>query len=572
MDLDRDYETRDRRDDRDDERDYRDERDHDDDRDHGRDRDRSRSRERERRDSHRDRDRDDDVERDDRRRERRRSRSRSRSPRRRSRSGSRSHDRERDHDRDRDRKRSRRESHSNRDDDLYRPTESRSRSRERDRDRPRERRRGERGGERNRDRPPRRWGSTSGPQPVLRSEGGPMNAPVGVAEAHTRVSRRENRLYVGNLKYEVTFKDLERFMGQAGGEVVFSEILVTPQGNSKGCGVVEFATRDQARVAIDEIGEKMFMGRPVFLRPDREPNARFGAAPIPGRIGMALGEAASFGGQPTNRNVFVNNIPFGASWQDLKDLMRQAGEVIRADVAMTPDGRPKGNGTVVFVDAQGAANAIRQLHGFDWNGSVIEVREDRFAAMPGRAPIRGGPPIRGGMRGMPRGGFGRGGFGGGFGGGAGFGGGGFGQGFSGGFQQGPPAQGFGGAVPPPAAPATNGSYPTQVQREVMEQPAVAEPSPQIWVGNLIRETAHLDLVELFATVAPVVLAEILLEGGESRGEGIVQFQSAADAAESITRFNGYAYGGVNLDVQYNPRWHEFGPDAARGDEARGAEE
>jgi hypothetical protein len=63
-----------------------------------------------------------------------------------------------------------------------------------------------------------------------------------------------------------------------------------------------------------------------------------------------------------------------------------------------------------------------------------------------------------------------------------------------------------------------------------------------------------------------------MEGGESRGEGIVQFESAASAAEAITRFNGYAYGGVNLDVRYNPRWHEFGAEAVRGDEVRGAEE
>lgn len=39
-----------------------------------------------------------------------------------------------------------------------------------------------------------------------------MNAPPAEADAHARVSRRENRLYVGNLKYEVTYKDLRNFM------------------------------------------------------------------------------------------------------------------------------------------------------------------------------------------------------------------------------------------------------------------------------------------------------------------------------------------------------------------------
>jgi RNA recognition motif-containing protein len=207
-------------------------------------------------------------------------------------------------------------------------------------------------------------------------------------------------------------------------------------------------------------------------------------------MGMALGEAATFSGQPANRNVFVNNIPVGASWQDLKDLMRGAGEVIRADVGMTADGRPKGNGTVAFVDAQGAANAIRKFNGYDWAGSVLEVREDRFAAMPGRgAPVRGGPPVRG-MRGMPRGGFGRG-FGPGFGGGLGPG---FQQGFGGGYQQ---QQGFqqpmqqpmqqfsGAAAAPAAAPATNGAY---APEEAVE---AAPESPQIWVGNVSATASEL---------------------------------------------------------------------------------
>jgi len=38
--------------------------------------------------------------------------------------------------------------------------------------------------------------------------------------------------------------------------------------------------------------------------------------------------------------------------------MRQAGEVIRSDVGFFPDGRPKGNGTVVFVQPDSARAAI----------------------------------------------------------------------------------------------------------------------------------------------------------------------------------------------------------------------
>lgn len=74
------------------------------------------------------------------------------------------------------------------------------------------------------------------------------------------------------------------------------------------------------------------------------------------------------------------------------------------------------------------------FNGFDWFGSVLEVREDRFAGGPGgfRGGFRGGfAGARGGFGGPMgfRGGFGGGGFRGGFGGG-------FRGGFRGGFQGG----------------------------------------------------------------------------------------------------------------------------------------
>lgn len=136
---------------------------------------------------------------------------------------------------------------------------------------------------------------------------------------------------------------------------------------------------------MEDLNERPFMGRAVFIREvgaastsqsnadeqDREQVPRHGA-PIQ-KMGMA--DRGSFGAHTApgvaNRNIFVGNVshypglqlteqlPLEASWQDLKDLMRQAGEVIRADVGTTPDGRPKGNGTVVFTEPEAARAAIR---------------------------------------------------------------------------------------------------------------------------------------------------------------------------------------------------------------------
>ena len=126
-------------------------------------------------------------------------------------------------------------------------------------------------------------------------------------------------------------------------------------------------------------------------------------------------------------------------------LVAREGAVIRADVHIGPDGRPKGSGIVAFESPNDARNAIQQFNGYDWQGRPLEVREDRFA---GNFPPRGGfGGARGGFgagfggRGGP--GFvGRGGFGGGFGGRGGFGGG----------YGGAPGGGFDGGAGPSAPP------------------------------------------------------------------------------------------------------------------------
>ena len=74
-------------------------------------------------------------------------------------------------------------------------------------------------------------------------------------------------------------------------------------------------------------------------------------------------------------------------------MFRSAGNIVRADINIGADGRPKGSGTVIFETAKDAGQAISasRLHaifiarkfsprlgmynGFDWYGRILEVRE-----------------------------------------------------------------------------------------------------------------------------------------------------------------------------------------------------
>ena len=53
-------------------------------------------------------------------------------------------------------------------------------------------------------------------------------------------------------------------------------------------------------------------------------------------------------------------------WQDLKDLMREAGEVLRAEVLMEAGGTGHRGGSIVMpASPAAAANAIATLDNYD---------------------------------------------------------------------------------------------------------------------------------------------------------------------------------------------------------------
>ena len=118
--------------------------------------------------------------------------------------------------------------------------------------------------------------------------------------------------------------------------------------------------------------------------------------------------------------LYVGNLSFRTTSDELREVFSQAGEVENATVVEDRDtGRSRGFGFVEMVTVEGAAAAIEQFNGKEFGGRALTVnearpREDRGGG--GRGGFGGG-----GNRG---GGGGRGGFGGGGGRGGGFGGGG----------------------------------------------------------------------------------------------------------------------------------------------------
>merc|ERR1712079_171745 len=94
----------------------------------------------------------------------------------------------------------------------------------------------------------------------------------------------------------------------------------------------------------------------------------------------------------TDYRVIVENLSSRVSWQDLKDYMRQAGEVTYADAH-----KPRRNeGCVEFASERDMKTALDKLDGAELNGRRIKLVEESKAGRRSRSGSRSRSRSRGG--------------------------------------------------------------------------------------------------------------------------------------------------------------------------------
>eukprot|EP00451_Oxyrrhis_marina_P047084 CAMPEP_0204449460 /NCGR_PEP_ID=MMETSP0470-20130426/99850_1 /ASSEMBLY_ACC=CAM_ASM_000385 /TAXON_ID=2969 /ORGANISM="Oxyrrhis marina" /LENGTH=431 /DNA_ID=CAMNT_0051449279 /DNA_START=35 /DNA_END=1330 /DNA_ORIENTATION=- len=284
-----------------------------------------------------------------------------------------------------------------------------------------------------------------------------MNTPGAALGAPISNSKR---VYVGNLSYRTSWMTLKDFFRAECGPVVRCDVAVDetklmPGGRpcSKGWGVVEFQSEVDAAKAL-QLTDSVIDDRPIFVREDREastktiPNRAPRAGPmgamhmtpaaqaaaarlqngraVPMAGGFARNRSRSRGGgkggvgKPVGgfgKRLYVGNLAFTVSWQDLKDHFKVIGPIRDATVATdgTIGTRPKsrGFGFVEFFKPEDHERALQVMTDTEIGGpedqfqsevdaakalqltdSIIDdrpifVREDREAStktVPSRAP------------------------------------------------------------------------------------------------------------------------------------------------------------------------------------------
>ncbi len=77
-------------------------------------------------------------------------------------------------------------------------------------------------------------------------------------------------------------------------------------------------------------------------------------------------------------NIYVGNLPYSVTKEELLDLFSEFGQVSRATVVMDREtNRSKGFGFVEMPDDAAATQAVEAMNGNEVNGRALRVNEAR---------------------------------------------------------------------------------------------------------------------------------------------------------------------------------------------------
>ncbi|XP_041809156.1 serine and arginine rich splicing factor 5a isoform X2 [Chelmon rostratus] len=196
------------------------------------------------------------------------------------------------------------------------------------------------------------------------------------------------RVFIGRLSPHARERDVEKFFKGYG--------RIREINLKNGFGFVEFDDHRDADDAVYELNGKELCSERVTIEHARSRKGR-GGGPGMGRFGGGGGGGGGGGYRPsrssgsrygppvrTDHRLIVENLSSRISWQDLKDLMRKAGEVTFVD-AHRPN---KNEGVVEFASRSDLKNAIAKLDGTELNGRKLKIFEDRRSHSKSRSRSR----------------------------------------------------------------------------------------------------------------------------------------------------------------------------------------
>jgi RNA recognition motif-containing protein len=208
----------------------------------------------------------------------------------------------------------------------------------------------------------------------------------------TMATEDARKLFVAGLPDSITEDVLREVFEAAGGNVV--EVSLPRDratGRPRGFGFVTLSTAEDAANVRASLDGSMQAGRSISVRPfSSEPPRR-----SEGRT-----ETTSAAGPAEDRTLYVGNLPYDTSPQEVTQLLEANGvtPIVRVHLPSGPDGRLRGFGFITLGSAESANAAIVSLRGVDIRGRRLMVNIAHPRGAPGAGGDRGPRPAAGGPR------------------------------------------------------------------------------------------------------------------------------------------------------------------------------
>lgn len=219
------------------------------------------------------------------------------------------------------------------------------------------------------------------------------------------------KLFVAGLPDSVTEEVLRGLFTESGSNVVE---LTLPRdrmtGRPRGFAFVRLGSNEEADRARSVLDGRILDGRSISVRPfQAEPPARGEGRPAMGEGRPPMGdrpprEPRGAGGPAPDRTLYVGNLPYDATQEEIETLLTGLGvePVLRVHLPLDQDGRKRGFGFVTLGSGDVAKNAIDQLKGAELRSRRLIVN---LAHPKGSGPADGPgdrPPRVEGLGGPPR--------------------------------------------------------------------------------------------------------------------------------------------------------------------------
>ncbi|XP_015907141.1 myelin expression factor 2 [Parasteatoda tepidariorum] len=229
---------------------------------------------------------------------------------------------------------------------------------------------------------------------------------------------------------------------------------------------------------------------------------------------------------PTNRRIYVANIPYDCKWTTVKDLFRdKVGDVSYVELFEDENGKFRGCGIVEFKEASSVQKAVDLLHRYEFKGRQLVVKEDFDVDRDKTGkPLGRNRSIGGSSLDRDRDDY-------------------------------PGIAGLGNS----SAPQYN-TY--GLSPQFLDALGISGPlTNRVFVANLDYKVSTQKLEEVFKLAGRVVKIDLKRdEDGNSKGHGTIEMGHPVEAVQAISMFNGQKFYNRTMSVRMDKKHHDDAED------------